>query len=120
RACGVAHQRKEELTHGQPIVEGLAELSLQGVLHEGHVLHGPRAVEPPLMADPLEMSRPRARLSHERHRVAREADDEKDRRAQDEERDEAVEDPPDDESRHVAPATGPSPSGPPRDTRSPS
>src|SRR2546422_5466113 len=107
-----------ELADREPIVEGFAELPLEGVLHEGHVLHGPRAGESPLLPDPVEIFRARAGFRHERHRVPREPDDEKDRRAQNEERDEAVEDAPDDELQHVtAPAT-PSPSGPPTDRRS--
>ena len=91
-----------ELADRHSIVERLAQLTLEGVLHERHVLHGPRAVEAPLVADSLQVFRPRARLRHERHRIAGEADDEEDRRAQDEERHEAVEDAPDDELRHRA------------------
>src|SRR2546427_1623149 len=90
-----------ELADREPIVEGLAELPLESVLHEGHVLHGPRAVQSPLLTDPVEIFGARAGFRHERHRVPREPDDEEDRRAQNEERDEAVDDAPDDELRHV-------------------
>src|SRR5881628_1319862 len=89
-----------ELADREPVVEGLAQLPLEGVLHEGHVLHGPRAVQSPLLTDPVEIFGARAGFRYERHRVPREPDDEKDRRAQDAERDEAVEDAPDDELRH--------------------
>src|SRR6266508_228706 len=107
-----------ELADREPIVEGFPELPLEGVLHEGHVLHGPRAIQSPLLADPIEIFGACAGFRHERHRIPREPDDEKDRRAQDEERDDAVEDATDDELQHVtAPAT-PSPSGPPTDRRS--
>src|SRR5438093_2020130 len=89
-----------ELADWQPIVERLAELALERVLHEGRVLHGPRAVQAPLVADPVEVLGARARLRHQRERIAGEADDDKDRRAQDEERDEAVQHAPEDEPRH--------------------
>src|SRR5437899_2755947 len=89
-----------ELADREPVVEGLAELPLEGVLHEGHVLHGPRAVQAPLLTNPVQIFGACAGFRHERNRVPREPDDPEDRRPQDPERDEAVEDAPDDELRH--------------------
>src|SRR2546425_5570635 len=89
-----------QLADREPVVEGLAELSLEGVLHEGGVLHGPRAVESPLVTDPVEILGAGAGFGHQRYRVAREPDDDEDRPAQDAERDEAVQNAPDDELTH--------------------
>ena len=90
-----------QLADREPVVEGLAELPLEGVVHEGHVLHGPRAVEPPLVADALEILGTRAGLRHQGHRVTGEPDDEEDRRAQDQERDDAIKDAANDELPHA-------------------
>jgi len=98
-----------QLEHRRAVVEGAAEVRAQEALDEHRVLHEERLVQAEVRADRVDVGLAGAGLDEQHGRIAREPDEDEERRRQHDEREQRVADPSDDESLHGFPLTPTSP-----------
>ena len=102
------HQRvrqpgQVQLEDGGPVVERAAEVALEEVRHEAHVLHSDRSIEAELSLQRVDVRLAGARLDQQRGRVAGDAHEQEDRQRQEEQREQRIAEALEDERLHRRP-----------------